>query len=234
MREIVFEQDEYTEVPEGVKVLVQTAVNKLPDPQRRKYRQVLWEEQATQKEAELLHDGVDGALLSEWLNNNYSQSEKGRLPSVVCNLLIQFQGLRMEYGTTAINVALAKNLNTGDPQKCNLRYLKTILKNDAQQISRQSTTRPDPQTSQRPPSSGGSWDRVRGILERRLSRENYNAWIRPCQCSRFDAQGMDLIVPTETHRYWIREYYTPLLCEAFKAVCGRIPSQMRLHVKEGA
>jgi len=237
-REIILKRGEYQDVDEGVKALVSTVIAKLPEPSRKKYQAVEWQQRAMQKEAELLQDGIDGAALSSFLNGNAAQSATGRSWSVCYKLLLGVAELARDFGHAHVNAALSRIVEMQQYQKCTLPYLQAVLKNTVPlpSASPRADIRPakSPAAPDATASMGEKWDRMSDMLAQRVNGPSFNTWIRPVRCVELTKDSLTLRVPSDTHRDWLLDNYTDLLCWAFRQVQGRIPDHLKIEPVEEA
>lgn len=222
MREIEFERHEYSDTPKGVKMLIKTIVEKLPEPKRRKYRQLNWENHVLQKEADLLRDGIDAALLTEWLNHNVSQTAQGRQASVIYKMLVALQALGQDAGIEMLNAALAKNLNTGRPQTCTMGYLGAILRSERAAGRDKGTT----QSKAQQPTSDEAWARMMHLLKQRINANSYNTWLRPLRLKSLTSRELHVWCPSEVHQNWLSEHYQGVFAEVCHTVLRRALSKV--------
>lgn len=229
--EILLKRGEYAEVDEGVKALVRTVVEKLPNPTRKKYQPLIWREQALKKQAELIQDGVHDGFLSEWMGLD----ARRRTDRVQYKILTELQQLRVQYGPEAINAGLAKVCGMGDAQKATVPYLKAILKNGKSWPTPESSARQSDAVIQaaRPTRIGREhWERIMSLLASKINSRSYATWLHPCVLIEISSTSLTIGAPSEVHVNWLKEHYVSVISQAFAKIVGHIPIHLQIIVAE--
>lgn len=229
MTHITFRRPEYEEIDEGVRIMVKTIVEKLPTPQRRKFRQLPYEEENARTQAELVRDGIDVALLAEWINRNLSLTKAGRQPSAIYTLLVEVRKMSRAAGMGRVNAALEKNLNTNNPGTCTPQYLRAILRNDLQSVQASSRpVKPHPATPFVPPATpDDAWQHILLQVRQRISADNYRTWIAPLSLKLLNQQTFQIWCPDDIYGHWLEEHYARVLAEAYASIYGHAPADLQ-------
>lgn len=187
-----FIQGEYQldESDGSVAIPLATVLEKLPAPERVRVAPLSHKEEADRVFQQMIDSGVYVDVLNQWITLNIQQTQRqSRSAKAYCRLLVELNGLRRQYGSEALNAALQKSTGYGEPQKCTVAYLKTVLRNE-QPSAPQSPCLPLPvgrHGAGRPRGEGipglitdmSLWDQVKLYLKQRLRRSAYSTWIEP-------------------------------------------------------
>ena len=176
---ILFTQNEYTTVDGGIQIPLETVINKLPAPERKRFAPVLLQAEAERMLAVLIASGIQEAAVNAWLSLNFQQTRNHtRSAGVFYRLVAELDALRLNYGVPALNQALGKVVVYADPQKATIAYLRAVLKNTTPVISPLPSHEPAP-TGEGNTGAGDIWEQVKAyVRERRGEDAWYNTWLR--------------------------------------------------------
>lgn len=231
MFEILFEHGEYTTCDTGVSIPVTTIVDKLPPPQRTRFKQLDAQARADSLWNDLLERGIQAEILRTWLSLNFQQlrkPEQGRQPTAYYRLLSNLDALSKKYNAEAMNAAILKIVGYHSPQKCTIAYLRTVLKAADNNPSSPSPSIPSTPLSPSPSNPSPqdkdeSWDHILRILEQRITSRNYDTWIRPLICTVCSRHEIRLTAPNPTAAFWLEQYYSIAIAQAYCHITGYIP-----------
>lgn len=64
------------------------------------------------------------------------------------------------------------------------------------------------------------WDKSINIIQKKISQQNFDTWIRPVKVTSLEGNQIYLSVPNKFFKDWLTENYTPVISEALSSVAG--------------
>ena len=213
MCELIFSSSEYERLADGqIRLNLKTVLQKLPDPQQLKFSPLPVKEDADRLLQQLVEAGVQQEILNHWLTLNFQQiRQKTRNVGVYFSLLTNLNRLRLKYGTEPLTTALLLSASYSDPRKCNLAYIKAILRNGITTRKPTSCKTTTPSNLSAPPSCASEadaeeptemWERVKAyVADRRGEDPWYNTWLRPTRQHSQTIHTLTIAVPDPVYAF---------------------------------